>query len=121
VVRKMTEKIPKRKISKFKIGKEQTDELKTISAITKVLAEQPQLANELAEIFVEVEMEKQRKLTEKVSKLLADNLKEFPIQKISASFDQWCPLFARYVDAVRYTSPRYRYSALSPDRYRSPR
>jgi hypothetical protein len=117
----MTEKIPKRKIPKFKIGEEQTDELRTISAITKILAEKPELTNEIAEIFIEVEMKKQRELTEKVSKVLAENLKELPIQRISASFEKWSPLVSRYIDAVRYSSSRYTHPGLSADRYHGPK
>ncbi len=123
----MAEDIPKRKMPKFKISEDEADELKTISAITGLLAEKPQVASDIADIFIEVEMEKEQELTRRISAKLSENLKELPTEKISASFGSWSPVFFRYVYTVRYgyIPPRYwcpspyRYG-ISPDRYKDP-
>jgi hypothetical protein len=89
----MEKKLPRKKLPEFKIGKEQIDELKTVSAVTKILAENPKLATEIAEIFNQVAEEKERELVEKVTKLLSEKVKEVPPEKIRAAFGHWCPWY----------------------------
>ena len=85
----MAEKLPEKSMPEFKIGKEQIDELKTVSAVTKVLAENPELAKEIAEIFEQVAMEKERELVERITSLLAEKVKDIPADKIKAAFFYW--------------------------------
>jgi len=85
----MEGKLPEKKMPEFKIGMEQTDELRTVSAVTKILAENPALAQEIADIFKQVAMEKERELIERVTNLLAEKVTEVPADKIKAAFYIW--------------------------------
>ena len=109
------EKMPKGKIPEAEIGKEQAEELKAVSAVTKMLAENPDLAKEMAKIFEQVAKEKEKELTEKISKLLADKVKEIPADRISAAMPFWYPWVVRYHGPwypwrpwiIEYQSPLY--------------
>ncbi len=90
------EKIPRGKIPETEIAKEQAEQLKTVSAVTKMLAEDPSLAKEMAEIFEQIAKEKEKELTERVSRLLATKVKEIPADRISASMQYWYPWVVRY-------------------------
>ena len=90
------EKIPKAKIPESEIGKEDIEELKTVSTITKMLADHPELTKEMAEIFKQVAMEKEKELTERISKLLAEKVKEIPADRIGATMPYWYPWVVRY-------------------------
>ena len=85
----MTENPPKRKMPDFEIGKERMNDLKTVAAVTKVLSEDPKLAEELSRIFKEVAMEKERELMERVTALLAEKVPDVQREKIEAAFDYW--------------------------------
>jgi hypothetical protein len=87
----MEDKPPKRKMPEFEISKEQTEELRTISAVTKALADNPELIKEIVAIFKQVEMEKQQELTDRVSKLLAENVSVKP-ELISAVIENLYPI-----------------------------
>jgi len=87
----MEEKPTKRKMPEFEISKEQTEELRTISAVTKALADNPELIKEIVAIFKQVEMEKQQELTDRVSKLLAENVSLKP-ELISAVLENLYPI-----------------------------
>jgi hypothetical protein len=90
------EKMPKGKIPDAEVGKEQAEELKAVSAITKMLAEKPEIAKEMAEIFEQVAKEKEKELTERISKLLAEKVKDIPADRISGSMQYWYPWVVRY-------------------------
>ncbi len=99
VVTEMGEKIPKKSMPEFEIASEQVNELKAVSAVTKVLADNPQVIKEISEIFKQVEMEKERELVEKVTKLLAEKVTEVPAEQIKAAFNYW------YLASGRVTPP----------------
>jgi hypothetical protein len=84
----MGEELPKKEMPAFKIGKEQIDVLNTVSAVTNALANTPGLAEDIAEIFKEVAMEKDRELVKRVTELLATKVDVSP-EKIKAAFDYW--------------------------------
>ena len=90
----MGEKLPKKKIPEFKIAKEKIRELKTVSAVTKVLSENPALAEEIAGIFKEVAIEKDRELIERVTSLLVARVPEVSTADIKAAFDLWYILYS---------------------------
>jgi len=90
----MEDKPPKRKMPEFEISKELTDELRTISAVTKVLADDPELIKDIAGIFKQVEMEKEKEIAEQVSKLLADKV-DMKEEQISEVFEKLYPLIVR--------------------------
>jgi hypothetical protein len=85
----MEEKIPKKNLPEFRIGKEQVEELKTVSAVTKVLADNPELAEEIAGIFRKIAKEKDRELAEKITCILAAKLPDVPEKKLKAAFHHW--------------------------------
>jgi len=80
--------IPEKRMPEFKIGTEQIENLKTVSAVTKVLAENPALTEEIAEIFKQIAIEKEKELVERVTAVLADKV-EVPVDKIKAAFWYW--------------------------------
>ena len=85
----MAEELPKRKMPEFKIGKEYMDNLKTVAAVTDVLSKDEELVKQIAEIFKEVAMEKERELINRVTELIAEKVTTVPADKIKASFDYW--------------------------------
>ena len=101
----MEDKPPKRKMPEFEISKEQTDELRTISAVTKVLADNPELIKEIVDIFKQVEMEKEQELVDRVSKLLAEKVAVKP-ELISAVFENLYPIVVP--QWYRFVAPRKR-------------
>jgi hypothetical protein len=88
---RLGEGIPKKKMSEVEITKEQVDALKMISAVTKALAENPQLTKEIAEIFNQVAEEKERELAERITNLLTEKVKDIPAEQIRASYELWAP------------------------------
>ena len=91
------ENLPKRKMGEFKISDEQVNQLKTISAVTKMLADNPQMTKEIADIFVEIEIEKQRELVERVTKLLAEKVPEVSSDQIKATFSYWYMVSGQWI------------------------
>jgi len=88
--------MPKGKIPETEIAKEQAEQLKAVSAVTKMLAEDPSLAKEMAEIFEQITKEKEKELTERISRLLAAKVKDIPADRIGASMPYWYPWVVRY-------------------------
>src|SRR5271157_3164627 len=80
---------PKRKMPEFDMKDEKVEEIKTVAAVTKMLAENPQIALEIADIFKDAEMEKQRKIVEGVTKLLAEKVAAVSPEQIEATFAYW--------------------------------
>jgi hypothetical protein len=85
----MGEKLPRKKMPEFKIADKKIRELKTVSAVTKVLSENPELAEEIAEIFKKVAKEKDRELAEKVTSFLIEKVPEVSAADIKAAFGLW--------------------------------
>jgi hypothetical protein len=61
-----------------------------------MLAENPGLAKEMAEIFEQVAKEKEKELTERISKLLAEKVKDVSVDRIGAAMQYWYPWVIRY-------------------------
>jgi hypothetical protein len=101
------EEIPKREIPTFKVQKEQAEELRTVSAITKILAENPELTKEISDTFIQVRREAQAKLEEKVSGMIAEKLKDVPAEQIGKLVPYWYPWVIRYWYPwiIRYWQP----------------
>ena len=104
----MTEKIPARKLPKIKISKERIEDLKTISAMTKMLAEDSELTKKIADAFLmSTQVDPKDKvvalieLKEAVTKLVSDKLKTIPADKIATLFPYWYPII------IQYWIPRY--------------
>ena len=85
----MAESLPKKEMDEFEIDSEKANELKTVAAVTKVLSENPQLSKEIANIFIEVEMKKERELVERVTKALAEKVTDVKPEEIKAAFNYW--------------------------------
>jgi hypothetical protein len=85
----MDEKLPKRKMPEFEIGKEQMENLKTVAAVTKMLTEDKMLAREIADVFKQVAIEKDRELIDRVTNVLAQRVKEVSAEQIRTAFNYW--------------------------------
>jgi hypothetical protein len=96
-------KIPERELPKIKITEEQVQELRTISAITKILAEDPELTKSIADTFLEASrvspqdrMTAQIELKEKVSRMVGEKLKDVPVERVAKLFPYWYPHIIRH-------------------------
>jgi len=90
------EKIPKRDFSSFKVQEGQAEELRTVSAITKMLADDPELTKEISDIFVQVRKEAQAQLEERVSKRMAEKLRDISAEQVGKVVPYWYPWVIRY-------------------------
>ena len=90
------EKMPKGKIPEADVGKEQAEELKTVSAVTRMLSDNPNLVKEMADIFEQIAKEKERELTERISKLIASKVQDISPERVGASMQYWYPWVVRY-------------------------
>ena len=91
--KKMEEKIPRKKMGELRIQKEQINELKAISAVTKILADNPKLAKDIVEVFNQVAAEKEHELVERVTGILAEETDEVTAKQIKAAFSYWYSMF----------------------------
>ena len=96
-------KIPRRDLPEFKITKELVEEVRSIAAITSLLAEEPELTKQIADAFIQASrvtpqdvMVAQIELREKVSTMVAEKLKDIPAERITKLFPYWCPHIIRY-------------------------
>ncbi len=101
----MDENIPTKKMKEFEINDEKISELKTVAAVTKVLSENPQLSGEIAHIFKEVEMEKERELVERVTKVLAEKVPDVKSEEIKAAFNYWYLTSGQFVHTRPISGP----------------
>jgi hypothetical protein len=97
----LAEKIPERKLPEFKITKEQQERLRAISAITKVLADDPELTKNIASEFVNASSASDPipaniVMRENISKMIARRLKELPAERIIDLYPWWSRIFVRY-------------------------
>lgn len=99
----MTEKIPARKLPDIKISKEKMENLKTVSAMINMLAEDAELTKKIAEAFLmstqadpKDKVVAQVELKEKVTKLVADKLSKIPADKIANLYPYWYPHIIQY-------------------------
>ncbi|MHA2208429.1 MAG: hypothetical protein ACXABV_04610 [Candidatus Thorarchaeota archaeon] len=99
----MAEKIPKRTLPEIRISNEQTEDLKAIASIAKLFADDPKLAKSVAGAFVETSraapheaMVAQMELREKVGGIVAEKLKDIPVDQILKLFPHWGPIIIRY-------------------------
>jgi hypothetical protein len=81
----MTEK----KEPEWEIQNEKAREFNTVSLITKFLAENPELAVEIAVIFKEVETQKERILVERITNLLAEKVPGVEPEMVKSTFTYW--------------------------------
>jgi len=91
-----TEKIPRRNFPKFKITKEKAEEIRAISAITKIFADDSELTQKIADVFVQASradpkdrMATQIELRETVSEMVAERLKAVPAERVAELFPFW--------------------------------
>lgn len=102
------EMIPRRGLPEFKISKEQAEEVRAVSAITKMLADDPELSKKIAGAFVEASRAEpkdrlvtQIELKEKVTRMVAEKLKDVPAAQVARLYPYW------YVYIIQYWIPRY--------------
>jgi len=74
---------------KFEITDEKKNNLRTISAVSKMLADDPTLAKEIADVFDEVMRQKEKELIEKVSKLLSERVPDVEMKNAEQIFPIW--------------------------------
>lgn len=85
----MDENLRKAKMPEFEIGKEQMENIKTVAAVSKTLAEDPELTMQIAKIFRDVAMAKERELMEQVTAALAEKVQGISPEQLKAAFNYW--------------------------------
>ena len=78
---------------RFEITEDQKNNLKTISAVSKMLAEDPTLAKEIASVFDEVTQSKDKELADRVSKILSEKVAGVKEEDAKALFRFWFILY----------------------------
>ncbi len=96
------ERITERKLPEFKITKEHIQELKTTSAILNMLADNPDLTKRIAQAFVRASSVKAEdraiaslELKEQVTKMVAEKLKDIPVDQIEKYYPIWSNIIIR--------------------------
>lgn len=92
----MAAEIPERELPKFKVTEEQVEELKAISAITSMLAEDPKFIKDIAKTIKEVSKTYEKELKEKVSGMIAEKV-DIEVGKVAKIFPHWFPHIVRYI------------------------
>ncbi len=89
-------KIPERKLPEFKITKEETQKMKTMSAILDMLSKDPDLMKRIVQEYMKASTAPREQsliagmeVKETVSTMIADKLKEIPRDQIDAYFPDW--------------------------------
>jgi hypothetical protein len=97
----MGEKIPERKLPEFKISKEQAERLRTVSAITKILADDPELTKNIANEFVKAfssgdPIPAHIIMRDKISRMIADKVKDLGVDRVVELYPYWYRFIVRY-------------------------
>lgn len=79
----------RRKMKRFEITDDKRENLRTISAVSKMLADDPTLAKEIADVFDEVAKAKEEELIDRVSKLLSERVAGVKMESAKAIFPVW--------------------------------
>jgi len=85
----MDSKLEKRKMPKFELNADQKDNLETFSAVSKMLAEDPTIGKEIADIFNEVTKAKEKELIDRVSQLISEKVRNVKLDSVKAVFPFW--------------------------------
>lgn len=84
----MVENIPKRNIRELKIDEENIAELKAISQITGMLAEKPEILEEISEEMKKISKEYEQRMKNTVSAVIAKNI-DLEAAEIEKIYPQW--------------------------------
>jgi hypothetical protein len=85
----MAAKPERRKMPKFEMTDEKRNNLRTISAVSKMLADDPTLAKEIADVFDEVTKAKEKELIDRVSELLSKRVPGIETENAKDIFPIW--------------------------------
>ncbi|MCP8306568.1 MAG: hypothetical protein H3Z49_05665 [archaeon] len=107
------ERIPERKLPEFKISKEQAERLRTVSAITKILADDPELTKNIANEFVKAASSRDPipaniVMREKISRMIVEKVKDLSVERVTELYPYWCRYFVRYwIPHIHYWDYEY--------------
>lgn len=88
--------MPERKLPDFKVTSEQVHQLKTMSAIMNMMADNKELMQRVAKLYIKAantdpvdRLNAALELKEKVTSLVAESLKNVPAEDIDRYYPQW--------------------------------
>ena len=95
----MTKRVPRRRISEFRIPDKAKDELQIVSKITGLLAEKPELLREIGEKMQEISSEYELRMKREVTNFIASTADITP-ERMRDLYPQIIPHILQYWDRV---------------------